>query len=67
MIALREKIESRNIVEIQRYNLPGCKPNKVNNAMNKKSKNNPDRIKNRSGHANIRSQKSNTGHLRVHQ
>jgi hypothetical protein len=35
--------------------------------MNKKSKNNPARIKNRSGHANIRSQKSNIGHLRVHQ
>jgi hypothetical protein len=54
-------------VKIRRNCLLGCKPNKVNSAMNKKSKNNPEIIKNKSGHASIRSQKSNIGHLRVHQ
>jgi hypothetical protein len=54
-------------VKIRRNCLLGSKPNKVSSAMNKKSKNNPERIKNRSGHANIRSQKSHIGHLRVHQ
>ena len=47
--------------------LLGCKPNNVNNAMNKNSKNNPRRIKTRSGHATIRSQTAHLGYLRVHQ
>jgi hypothetical protein len=54
-------------INIRRIYLPGCKPNKVNSAMNKASSNKPERMKNNSGHASIRSQKSNTEHLRVHQ
>lgn len=47
--------------------LPGLKPNRVNNAINKQSKSNADKIKHRSGNDTIRSQKLNIVQLRVHQ
>jgi len=52
---------------IRKEYLPGSNPNKVNKAINKKSKNKADSNKVTNGHANIRSQKSQMGQLRVHQ
>jgi hypothetical protein len=45
----------------------GCKPNNVNKAASNRSKNRAKSIQQSNGHANIRSQKSHIGHLRVHQ
>jgi hypothetical protein len=53
-------------IEKKKY-LLGSKPNKVSKAINNKSKKSADSKKNSNGHANIRSQKSHAGHLRVHQ
>jgi hypothetical protein len=47
--------------------LLGCKANKVIRPASNASKNRAQSIQQSNGHANIRSQKSHIGHLRVHQ
>lgn len=46
---------------------PGCKPNRVNRAVNKNNKNNADSKKVISGQDNTRSQKLHIEQFRVHQ
>jgi hypothetical protein len=53
--------------DTKKKNLLGSKANKVIKAASNKSKNKAQSKQQSNGHANIRSQKSHIGHLRVHQ